>query len=229
MLIKPCARSIIAVLGLAFGSFGSAYAHVPTACVKNPGLCYKTETEFAGHALPTERAQYRESDKSGVILFAPIGDGKYIISEVTYRKKGTRAPIHVHPFGGQTCVVWGQMTLWLEDVERKTTSTTTKKTGECYWMPPNQRMSGVNDGATAAVMLDLFIVEGSELDPTRPDFPALLVEKGFIVQCPENGAKKNAPCPKVDTEVKKLDLNALVEEAKKDTSSGGTKVLADHF
>jgi hypothetical protein len=130
---------------------------------------------------------------------------------------GTRAPIHVHPFGGQTCVVWGQMTLWLEDVEGKKTTTTTKKSGECYWMPPNQRMSGVNDGETAAVMLDLFIVEGSEADPTKPDFPVLLVEKGFI---------QNEPS--VDTNVVQRNLATLVEGAKKDTSEAPV-VLDNRF
>lgn len=76
-----------------------------------------------------------------------------LITHRTVRSKGTRAPIHIHPYGGQTCVYKGEMTLYMDGAEpaRKTA-------GECYWMPAKTRMSGVNTGNTDAVMFDTFLV-----------------------------------------------------------------------
>ena len=75
----------------------------------------------------------------------------------TLRAKGTRAPIHIHPFGGQTCVVSGEMTLYMDG------STPARKVaGECYWMPPKVRMSGVNTGDTDALMFDTFLVDNED-------------------------------------------------------------------
>jgi len=71
---------------------------------------------------------------------------------MTVRAPGTRSPIHVHGFGGQTCVASGEMTLFLEGSEPQRASA-----GTCYWMPPARRMSGVNTGRDAALMFDTFI------------------------------------------------------------------------
>jgi quercetin dioxygenase-like cupin family protein len=75
----------------------------------------------------------------------------------TLRAKGTRAPIHVHPFGGQTCVVSGEMTLYMDGAQPAR-----KVAGECYWMPPVTRMSGVNTGDTDALMFDTFLVDNED-------------------------------------------------------------------
>lgn len=75
----------------------------------------------------------------------------------TVRAKGTRAPIHIHPFGGQTCVVSGEMTLYMDGA-----APARKVAGECYWMPAVSRMSGVNTGDTDAVMFDTFLVDNED-------------------------------------------------------------------
>jgi len=75
----------------------------------------------------------------------------------TLRSKGTRAPIHVHPFGGQTCVISGEMTLYM-DGEKPAK----KVAGECYWMPAVTRMSGVNTGDSDALMFDTFLVDNED-------------------------------------------------------------------
>ncbi|MCX6416032.1 MAG: cupin domain-containing protein [Actinobacteria bacterium] len=49
------------------------------------------------------------------------------------RSPGTRSPIHVHPNGGTTCVLSGQMTLYLQGSEPQVAND-----GECYWMPPGR-------------------------------------------------------------------------------------------
>lgn len=86
------------------------------------------------------------------------GSGLLLVTHLTVRAKGTRAPIHLHPYGGQTCVARGEMTLYMDGVEPAR-----KVAGECYWMPPGVRMSGVNTGDGTAVMFDTFLVP-SEMD-----------------------------------------------------------------
>ena len=86
------------------------------------------------------------------------GSGYTVFTHLTIRARGTRAPIHLHPYGGQTCVAQGEMTLYMDGVEPAR-----KIAGECYWMPPGRRMSGVNTGTGDAVMFDTFVV------PTEDD------------------------------------------------------------
>lgn len=69
------------------------------------------------------------------------------------RSPGTRSPIHEHPYGGTTCVISGEMTLYLEGSDPQLASE-----GECYWMPPGRPMTGVNTGVDFAVMIDTFAV-----------------------------------------------------------------------
>lgn len=81
-------------------------------------------------------------------------DGKVIITSRTVRQAGTRSPIHMHPQGGQTCVISGEMTLYMDGAEPQVAPE-----GSCYWMPPGRRMSGVNTAeGQATIMLDTFIV-----------------------------------------------------------------------
>lgn len=96
------------------------------------------------------------------------GSNFTLITHRTVRAHGTRAPIHIHPYGGQTCVIKGEMTLFMDGAEPAR-----KVAGECYWMPARVRMSGVNTGKTDAVMFDTFLVP-SEDDIwviVEPDLP----------------------------------------------------------
>lgn len=82
------------------------------------------------------------------------------------REAGTRAPIHVHPFGGWTCVVSGQAVLYLEGAEPARV-----EAGQCVYMPPLIPMSNANPGPGPAVLLDNFV--------TPPDAPVWrIVETG---------------------------------------------------
>lgn len=81
-------------------------------------------------------------------------EGRVIITSRTVRQAGTRSPIHMHPYGGQTCVVAGEMTLYMDGSVPQVAPE-----GTCYWMPPGRRMSGVNTAeGRATIMLDTFIV-----------------------------------------------------------------------
>ena len=80
-------------------------------------------------------------------------DGVQLAVFETVRAPGTRTPIHLHPSGGVTCVLKGQMTLYLEGAKPQTA-----QAGECYLMPAGLPMIGSNEGKTEAVMLDIFSV-----------------------------------------------------------------------
>ena len=79
-------------------------------------------------------------------------DGQQVRVYRDVREAGTRAPIHIHPFGGWTCVVSGQAVLYLDGSEPKFTGP-----GECVNMPAMTPMSNVNPGPGRAVLLDSFV------------------------------------------------------------------------
>lgn len=81
-----------------------------------------------------------------------------LISSRTVRDRGTRSPIHVHPFGGQTCVISGQMTLYMDGLQTPKVA----NAGECYFMPAGHRMTGVNTYDGPTFMIDTFVVPRGE-------------------------------------------------------------------
>ena len=57
----------------------------------------------------------------------------------------------MHDYSGVTCVIEGEMTLYLENALPKRVVA-----GECYHMPAGLKMVGFNSGMTNAVMHDIF-------------------------------------------------------------------------
>lgn len=86
-----------------------------------------------------------------IMLTAPDGKGNEITVARTTRAAGTRTPLHTHDYGGTTCVLSGQMTLYREHHTPQTADA-----GQCYYMPAGSVMAGDNVGKTRAVMLDFF-------------------------------------------------------------------------
>lgn len=84
--------------------------------------------------------------------------GWVTVTSRSVRDRGTRSPIHVHPFGGQTCVVSGEMSLYLDGEP----TVQVAGPGDCYWMPAGRRMSGVNSADTPTIMIDTFVVPKGE-------------------------------------------------------------------
>jgi quercetin dioxygenase-like cupin family protein len=84
--------------------------------------------------------------------------GWVTVTSRSVRDRGTRSPIHVHPFGGQTCVVSGEMSLYLDGEP----TVQVAGPGDCYWMPAGRRMSGVNSADTPTIMIDTFVVPRGE-------------------------------------------------------------------
>jgi quercetin dioxygenase-like cupin family protein len=110
-------------------------------------------TTINGEAPPGEPTRVDGSET----LLDVIDDGLQHLVYRDTRSPGTRSPIHMHPYGGTTCVTSGQMTLYLEGSEPFTAYE-----GDCYWMPPGLPMTGANTGDSFAVMLDNFAVPPGE-------------------------------------------------------------------
>ena len=94
--------------------------------------------------------------KSTVVVDV-VEDGQRRVVFRDERPAGTRSPIHVHPYGGVTCMVSGEMTLYLEGSAPQTVGP-----GQCYSMPPGTPMTGVNTGDGVAVLFDIFTVPEGE-------------------------------------------------------------------
>jgi quercetin dioxygenase-like cupin family protein len=78
-------------------------------------------------------------------------DGQRLVVFQGVRKPGTRAPIHVHAYGGLTCVLSGTMTDFVEGHESMTFPA-----GTCYYMPPNTPMAAANLGTEDVRITDTF-------------------------------------------------------------------------
>jgi quercetin dioxygenase-like cupin family protein len=67
------------------------------------------------------------------------------------RLPGTRVGIHVHEFGGHTCVISGVITDFVEGQDP-----VEKPAGTCYYMPAFTPMSAANLGDEPAILIDTF-------------------------------------------------------------------------
>ena len=89
---------------------------------------------------------------STVALDTTIGGMRHLYF-LDRRAAGTRAPIHVHPTGGITCVKEGQATLYQQGADPRTVTA-----GQCFWMTESTPMANSNRGSTTAVLFDQFIL-----------------------------------------------------------------------
>ena len=87
------------------------------------------------------------------LITVPDGKGNQFVIEQTTRAAKTRTPIHLHDYSGITCVIEGEMTLYLESAQPHRAVA-----GECYYMPVGLMMVGFNSGVTNAVMHDIFTI-----------------------------------------------------------------------
>jgi quercetin dioxygenase-like cupin family protein len=80
-------------------------------------------------------------------------NGQRVVVFGGVRKAGTRAPIHIHAYGGVTCVLTGTMTDYVEGHEPMVFPA-----GTCYYMPPNTPMAAANLGTDDVRITDTFTV-----------------------------------------------------------------------
>jgi hypothetical protein len=92
-----------------------------------------------------------------VLLDTIQDDGNRLVVTKGTRLAGTRVGIHVHAYGGHTCVLSGVITDFVEGVESGTFPADT-----CYYMPANVPMSAANLGTEDAVLIDTFILPPGE-------------------------------------------------------------------
>lgn len=96
-------------------------------------------------------------------------DGQRLLIVEGVRKPGTRAPIHVHDFGGHTCVLSGTITDFVEGMKPMT-----YPAGTCYYMPPDTPMTAANLGTEDVRLIDTFVAPPDAaaivvLEPGWPD------------------------------------------------------------
>lgn len=114
------------------------------------GHTYVDVTTING-AVPPGRVTKTMESEPMISTFDGFGNEIHVVRSV--RAFGTRSPIHMHEHGGITCVVEGEMTLYLEGAEPQRAPA-----GQCYYMPPGKPMSGVNTARSDTVMHDIFTI-----------------------------------------------------------------------
>ena len=138
----PHATAFLCAGVLASFTTTAAYARGPADIIHDPAEI--------GLSLPGKMARSLKEER---VLTTPAGQGNEAIVARTTRAPGTRTPLHLHEHGGTTCVLEGEMTLFMEG-ERPRRAVA----GECYFMPAGKAMAGANTGTVNAVMLDVFTV-----------------------------------------------------------------------
>jgi quercetin dioxygenase-like cupin family protein len=102
-----------------------------------------------------------------VMIDVENADGLRLHVVQGYRKAMTRVGIHVHKYGGHTCVLSGVITDFVEGKDPHL-----YPAGSCYYMPPNVPMTATNLGSVDALLIDTFIL------PFGEDF-ITIIEPGY--------------------------------------------------
>ena len=91
-------------------------------------------------------------------------DGSITIVEVGIRVKNTRVGLHIHPYGGTTCILSGGT---ITDFAEGLTEAIVAPAGTCYYMPANTLMTAINLSDEDAVLMDTFTVPAGEVPSNR--------------------------------------------------------------
>ncbi|WP_222611822.1 cupin domain-containing protein [Shimia ponticola] len=92
-------------------------------------------------------------DDVRVMIDTIDADGNRLVVMQGIRRAGTRVGIHVHEYGGHTCVLSGAITDFVEGQ-----GAMRFPAGTCYYMPPDTPMTAANLGTEDAVLIDTFIL-----------------------------------------------------------------------
>lgn len=93
-----------------------------------------------------------------LLLRAPLGDGLVLYQYRIVRSPGTRAPIHVHPNGGSTCMLSGESTMRIQGVP----GARTYRAGQCVFMPTGPAMVNYNSGSVSFEALETYVLKEGE-------------------------------------------------------------------
>ena len=86
-----------------------------------------------------------------VVLDMLTSDGQRLVITRGIRRAGTRIGIHIHQYGGHTCVLSGTITDFIEGKPGSVWPA-----GTCYYMPANTPMSAANLSTEDALLMDTF-------------------------------------------------------------------------
>jgi quercetin dioxygenase-like cupin family protein len=120
-----------------------------SACASTPQWTYPITT--INGATPPGKLQPLAN--TSTMLDTKQSDGLRLLVTKGTRLAGTRVAIHVHEYGGHTCVLSGEIT---DFVEGKANGR--YPAGTCYYMPANTPMSAANLGKEDAVLIDTFVL-----------------------------------------------------------------------
>ena len=120
-----------------------------SACTSTPQWTYPITT--INSATPPGKLQPLAN--TSTMLDTKQSDGLRLLVTKGTRLAGTRVAIHVHEYGGHTCVLSGEIT---DFVEGKANGR--YPAGTCYYMPANTPMSAANLGKEDAVLIDTFVL-----------------------------------------------------------------------
>jgi quercetin dioxygenase-like cupin family protein len=135
-------------------------AFADTECkVYNPAI-----TKINGVSLPGEM---KTLVNVKTMIDTKTESGMRLVITQGTRLAGTRVGIHVHHYGGTTCVLSGAITDFVEGHPPMYWPA-----GTCYYMPPNTPMSAANLGSEDALLQDIFY-----LPPDKPTIT--IVEPGY--------------------------------------------------
>lgn len=145
------------------------------ACILLTAACHASTTARADVAGPI--TEINGQTPPGVLL--PLQDtsvmldtldstGKRVVVTKGTRKAGTRVGIHIHKYGGHTCVLSGVITDFVQGHQPMIFPA-----GTCYYMPAGVPMTAANLGAVDALLIDNFILPPGEpfitiLEPGHP-------------------------------------------------------------
>ena len=147
-----------------------------SGCAAHHGLPHATGASAAGSQLnvttlngePPPGRLARLVDVKTMLDTIDV-NGKRMVVEKGVRKAGTRVGIHVHEYGGHTCVLSGEITDFMDGHPPSKWPA-----GTCYYMPPNMLMTAANLGTEDATVIDTFILPpGAPLITIRePGYPS---------------------------------------------------------
>mgnify|MGYP002130389625 CR=1 FL=1 len=120
----------------------------------SPGI-----TTINGQPLPGKLTPLQNPS---IMIDTLMPDGKRLLVTTGTRQAGTRAPIHTHDHGGYTCVLRGEITIFMEGH-----APMKAPAGSCYYMPAGHFMAAANLGSEDVLLSDHFIAP--------PDAPVMTV------------------------------------------------------
>lgn len=159
--------ALVAALSLTVASCSSSSdEQADDDVIEDPLEYFGERTTINGESLPGVPATYI-SDFT--MLDTINANGERLLITQGVRAAGTRAGIHVHQWGGHTCVLSGTITDFVEGHDEPMVF----PAGTCYYMPPNTPMSAANLGDEDAILIDTFTlpVGGEPITILEPGYP----------------------------------------------------------